>query len=79
MPEFSPEDIQKILVPRHRTQRPSLREILLSRAKQKYPPNPFCSNTVSASLVREVLEEAGYKDFSLFIAKDGIWIEEKRI
>jgi hypothetical protein len=53
--------------------------VLLNRVKLSYPfpPNPFCSNTISTSLVKEVLLEAGYEDFTLAVTKTGIEIKPK--
>jgi hypothetical protein len=53
--------------------------VLLNRAKLSYPfpPNPFCSNTISTSLVRDVLLEAGYDNFTLTVTKTGIEINPK--
>lgn len=52
---------------------------LRSRANTKFPPNPFCSNNVSTSLVRKVLEEAGHKDFRLYVSPSGIYIRDKEM
>lgn len=56
--------------------RMSLRSTLLLRALASYPfpPNPFCSKDVSVQTVQEVLEEAGYKDFRLYVGPNGIVI-----
>ncbi len=81
MRKFTAEESRELMrIMQVRSKRPSLRGILLGRAKETFPfpPNPFCSSTVSSSLVREVLEEAGYTNFKLFIAKDGIYIEPKK-
>lgn len=59
--------------------RSRLEWILLQRAKVSYPYplNPFCSSNVSVQLVQKVLDEAGYKDFTLHVNPDGIYIRPK--
>ena len=59
--------------------RSRLEWVLLQRAKltYPYPPNPFCNNTVSLDLVERVLVEAGYKDFKLHLALNGVMIEPR--
>jgi hypothetical protein len=74
---LSQEDIENLLTIHGRMNRASLAERLKARAKLSYPypSNPFCSSDVSVELVREALEEAGYKNFRLHVSQDGIYIE----
>jgi hypothetical protein len=71
---LSREDIEHF---RRMANRPSLKDGLAVRAKLSYPypPNPFCSSDISVDIVREALKEAGYENFRLHVAPEGIYIE----
>jgi hypothetical protein len=70
---LSREDIEKL----RKRNRPSLKDRLVAKAKLSYPypPNPFCPGYVSVDIVREALKEAGYENFRLHVAPEGIYIE----
>jgi hypothetical protein len=52
--------------------------LIVLKRSYPYPPNPICSSNASVNTVDEALKEAGYKDYRLYVRREGIFIEPKK-